>query len=201
MYDDALAVKLNFAPASHSPFDVSHAPPHRNKDAMHEHDTKINNDNFGDAAEQSFSSQSLFEGMLNGKLASTERHQNSDFAQRLKLENSSNTVDIDRKVHIGRSIHSSAPLQRDISPPGIHPTQSSSRVVGSGSLFSRGHSDLEAGQKSFFDLASDKCLPAESQQQLNVGRPPVLSGFTRPTAGATVGDNRIDSMDIGARGT
>ena len=169
---------------------------------MQEHDDRINIDNFGESVEQNFPSQSLFDGMLNGKLSNTDRLESSGLlAQRLKSDSNLVTSDLDNQVRMSRSIHSSAPLKRDISPNGVNPAQTSNRVVGSGSLYSRRRNDLEAGQKSLFDLNPDKSITPELQQQLDATRQVGFPGMTRGTVSGAVNDTRMDSRDHAARGT
>lgn len=196
-----MAAKLQFGQASTSPFDASYTRLNRSRDPIEEHGDRINIDNFCDSAEQSFPSQSLFEGVLNGKLSNTDRlESNGLLAHSLKIDSNLITNDADNHMRISRSVHSSAPLQRDISPTGINPAQTSNRVVGSGSLYSRRRNDLEAGQKSLFDLNSDKCIAPELQQQLHANKQVGLPGMTRGTVGGAANDTRMDSRDHAARG-
>ena len=195
MFDEAVATKLNFTPALHNQFDSSRSE--RTRGPVQELSANSNVHTVNDNAQQHLPSQSLFEGLLNGKATNHERLENSDLlAQRLKMEGSANSSDLDSQMRMGRSAQSSIPLHKDFSPSRVNPVGPNRSV---GSLFSSNRSDLEQGSKGLFEMNHDNSSGAGMRQPMSGNKPDIFPGMAQGSFGPTGNNSRPGSMDIGAK--
>ena len=185
--DDDLITKLDFTNATLGNFDT----PHNNKDMgplLHHNNNGIASRNIP----ESQNPHRLFGSLLDEKLDINGRGDTLMSNHRpVGMDNISQTSLLDNKDHLGGR-GPFPPQQKDFGPPGSNAPQISSKVVGSGSAYSRMQDDFATGARSGFDMQTDMSVRAPDRGDMFAGH----QGRRNPGIG---NDGRLSNAEVRAR--